>query len=90
MLRNRPCTGPGYAFYLDLAGGASALRLRAEVRESRLPGHCGQDCGRKQGFRGRQGPGGIRGMYLDVVPGGQRSDAYLHCGLSGTSGTAGN
>ena len=25
MLRNRPCTGPGYTFYLDLAGGASAL-----------------------------------------------------------------
>ena len=41
MLRNRPCTGPGHAFYLDLTGGASALCLRAEVRESRLPKHCG-------------------------------------------------
>ena len=90
MLRNRPCTGPGYAFYLHLAGGASAFCLGVEVREPRLQEHCCQDCGRQQRLCGRQGPGGIRGMYLDVVPGGQRSDAYLHCGLSGTSGTAGN
>lgn len=43
------------AHLMSIAGGASAFRLRAQVRQPGLPGHRCQDCGWQQGLRRRQG-----------------------------------